>query len=425
MPHWNKHKVLYARKLSPTIYQHYDLVKFPFDLQLLQVSFRPTEHKQLVLLRAMNEKAFHNSMSPMVGVHCPEWTVHFPQHEETTDDYSMNRPYSVYSVLITIERHPGIYMYNLVLINFIIGSIGLGIAPVTPITSVYVRCDMLLTLILTCVAMKMVMANDQLPKISYMTWLDRYTLFVIMFQALQLLCNYYIGIIYLSLSNWGLGVEEYDDDDGGALDDAIDTGTASGGRSLFGRLLKAGKKTSSRLPSEFREDVSELQLVDHSLSFSLIGLWVIVHVVFVVAIMRRLCRVRARMQKLDEDWEAQNRLAKKSAVSSGLKQNTIRSRTRLLGVGRKKSFATEIVRENRHRRVSGQQKTADGKSIKTAVSSSWIDAPARRTSFMDIQDEQTTSERASAWRSNVTMQSNVEPGPGSSKVGPVELEEID
>jgi hypothetical protein len=283
MPHWKRNKVLFVRKVSPTIHQHFDLVKFPFDVQLLQIHFRPTEHNQLVMLKAMNEKAFHNSMSPMVGVYCPEWIVHYPQHEEATDDYSLNRPYSVYSVLISLERHPGFYMYNLVFINFVLGSIGLGIAPTTPVTLSYVRSDMLLTLILTLIALKLV-TNDWLPNISYMTWLDKYIAFTLLFQVLQLVCNYYIGIKYLGFTDGGLGLEELADDD------AVDEG-ASAVVDVVSRFLKSsGKKSSEVLTEEFRDDVLNLQDIDTVMAYALTGFWVLLHLYFLFVGVRRMAR---------------------------------------------------------------------------------------------------------------------------------------
>jgi hypothetical protein len=302
MPHWDRHKVLYVRKVSPTIHQHFDLVKFPFDVQLLQIHFRPTEHNQLVMLKAMNEKDFHNSMSPMVGVYCPEWIVHYPQHEEATDDYSLNRPYSVYSVLISLERHPGFYMYNLVFINFVLGSIGLGIAPTTPATLSYARSDMLLTLILTLIALKLV-TNDWLPNISYMTWLDKYTVFTLLFQVLQLVCNYYIGIKYLGFSDGGLGVEVIDDDVAG--DESSEGGAVA---DVIARFLKSsGKNSTETLTEEFREEVHTLQDIDTIMANALIGAWVVVHTYFLIVVVRRMLGTGRRMRALDGEWTGQRR----------------------------------------------------------------------------------------------------------------------
>jgi hypothetical protein len=191
LPKWKRHKVLHARKFYLTLSQLYELKRFPFDVQLLQIVFRPAEHDALIKLKTMNQAAFRNSISPMVGNMATEWIIHYPQDEEATDDYSLNRPYSLYVVSIPIERHPGFYMYNVVALMFILGTVGLGTFTID-VEMAYVRTDLLLTLVLTLVALKLV-TNERLPQITYLTWLDHYMLLTLMFQVTQLMCNFYLA----------------------------------------------------------------------------------------------------------------------------------------------------------------------------------------------------------------------------------------
>lgn len=59
--------VLHARKFYVTLSQRYALAEFPFDMQVLQILFRPKDHQRLVVLKRMFEPRFKNSISPMVS----------------------------------------------------------------------------------------------------------------------------------------------------------------------------------------------------------------------------------------------------------------------------------------------------------------------------------------------------------------------
>jgi hypothetical protein len=130
----------------------------------------------------------------MVGNMATEWLVHYPQDAVDTDDYSLNRPYSLYVVSIPIERRPGFYMYNVVSLMFILGTVGLGIFTVDH-SLTGLRADLLLTLVLTLVALKLVI-SETLPQISYLTWLDKYVLSVIFFQVAEIASVFYIGHLF-------------------------------------------------------------------------------------------------------------------------------------------------------------------------------------------------------------------------------------
>lgn len=86
-------------------------------------------------------------------------------------------------------------MYNVVSLMFILGSVGLGTFTLE-VAMAHIRADLLLTLVLTLVALKLV-TNERLPQITYLTWLDYYVLLTLMFQVTQLACNFYVALAYV------------------------------------------------------------------------------------------------------------------------------------------------------------------------------------------------------------------------------------
>jgi hypothetical protein len=261
LPMWHNHKVLHARKFYLTLSQLYELKRFPFDVQLLQIVFRPAEHKELIELKTMNQMAFRNSISPMVGNMATEWIIHYPQDEEAIDDYSLNRPYSLYVVSIPIERHPGFYMYNVVALMFILGSVGLGTFTLS-VDMAHVRADLLLTLVLTLVALKLV-TNERLPQITYLTWLDYYMLLTLMFQVTQLACNFYLA-------------------------------------------LQKGDEMV------LLNEMEHVQKLDKMLLWTLVGTWGMMHIMILIAVVRWRQTTMYLLDRSNNEWEESQKTKKRS-----------------------------------------------------------------------------------------------------------------
>jgi hypothetical protein len=99
------------------------------------------------------------------GIMCTEWIVHYPYDEEDTDTHSFNRPYSTHVISIPIERNPGFYLYNVVVLMFVLGTVGLGTFNMKDSETHY-RADLLLTLILTLIALKLV-TNENMPQVKH------------------------------------------------------------------------------------------------------------------------------------------------------------------------------------------------------------------------------------------------------------------
>lgn len=119
---------------------------------------------------------------------CAEWHVHYPTDSEAIDDFSLNQTYSLYIVAIPVNRHPGFYLHNIVFVMFGLGSLGLGVF-IIPFKKVAERAIFVLTMLLTILAFKFV-ANESLPQIQYLTWLDKYLAASMSFQAIMMLCCY-------------------------------------------------------------------------------------------------------------------------------------------------------------------------------------------------------------------------------------------
>ncbi|KAJ8036459.1 Neuronal acetylcholine receptor subunit alpha-9-II [Holothuria leucospilota] len=120
-----------------------------------------------------------------------EWSLH--KHviahsvEEDRAKTGSHRQYPIYHITTHVQRKPAYYMWNVALVIFLI----LGLS----FTSFSVEADapadrlsVTVTLLLTAVAFKFVVSSS-LPTISYLTLLDKYVLWSLIFQCLMVVQN--------------------------------------------------------------------------------------------------------------------------------------------------------------------------------------------------------------------------------------------
>eukprot|EP00931_Biecheleriopsis_adriatica_P095888 TRINITY_DN69530_c0_g1_i1.p1 TRINITY_DN69530_c0_g1~~TRINITY_DN69530_c0_g1_i1.p1 ORF type:complete len:244 (-),score=46.05 TRINITY_DN69530_c0_g1_i1:5-709(-) len=143
----------------------------PFDVQNLTLDIR--DPKQLFDVRVHTVEFFHDA------VHQAEWFVHAPSFQKELVSHTQ--------VHIVFSRRPFYYIVNFVAVLAGIGLVTLGLFAI-PVGDVSDRLGHVMTLLLTTVAFKYAM-SQQLPKLAYLTRVDKFLLAIFM---LQLLCAVYI-----------------------------------------------------------------------------------------------------------------------------------------------------------------------------------------------------------------------------------------
>ncbi len=191
----NEIKIMEIRKLSGTFWHEFDLKYFPIDVQSLNIEVKSNRSLRDVKLIESKEK--FSCLNPFALMNTEEWTIQSCLKTNafvTQNEISMEN-YSQFVVAITASRLPRFYFYNLFLLILLITVIGLTRFTVTcDLPQVRLIIDQMVTL--TLITFKSV-ANANLPTISYLTSVDKYLLFSIVFIMLQCIYDAVIGVISL------------------------------------------------------------------------------------------------------------------------------------------------------------------------------------------------------------------------------------
>lgn len=165
------------------------LHSFPFDHQKLTIKLM--SDWPLDVVEFVKDMSIKDSIriDTFTGHH--EWSLH--KHviahsvEEDRAKTGSHRQYPIYHITTHVQRKPAYYMWNVALVIFLI----LGLS----FTSFSVEADapadrlsVTVTLLLTAVAFKFVVSSS-LPTISYLTLLDKYVLWSLIFQCLMVVQN--------------------------------------------------------------------------------------------------------------------------------------------------------------------------------------------------------------------------------------------
>ena len=181
------------RKISGMFWHEFNLKYFPIDVQSLGIVIKSSHTLREVLFTESKEK--FSCLSSRALVNADEWTLQscvtvnasIAQNEISMDNYS------IFTVGITASRIPKFYFYNLFLLIFLITVIGLSRFTVTcDLPQVRLIIDQMVTL--TLVTFKSVV-NANLPTISYLTSVDKYLLFSIIFIMIQCIYDALIGVV--------------------------------------------------------------------------------------------------------------------------------------------------------------------------------------------------------------------------------------
>ena len=191
----NEIKIMEIRKLSGTFWHEFYLKYFPIDVQSLNIEVKSNRSFRDVKLIESKEK--FSCLNPFALMNTEEWTIQSCLKANafvTQNEISMEN-YSSFVVAITASRLPRFYFYNLFLLILLITVIGLTRFTVTcDLPQVRLIIDQMVTL--TLITFKSV-ANANLPTISYLTSVDKYLLFSIVFIMLQCIYDAVIGVITL------------------------------------------------------------------------------------------------------------------------------------------------------------------------------------------------------------------------------------
>ncbi|CAH1796086.1 unnamed protein product [Owenia fusiformis] len=168
--------LLEKRRVKGLLLENLELKDFPFDTQDLTLTLTSElPESDLEILPDPNELSSINVKS---FVDEQEWHLH--DHVETrtkitTSEYSSAKhKHCSLSITARASRRPAFYVWNiLVMMLFISGLIFSTFA--IPTSQIAVRLKLAFTLVLTAVTFKFVV-NQSLPKIPYLTYLDRYVL---------------------------------------------------------------------------------------------------------------------------------------------------------------------------------------------------------------------------------------------------------
>ncbi|XP_074660144.1 cys-loop ligand-gated ion channel-like [Tubulanus polymorphus] len=164
------------RRVKGVFLENLELNDFPFDVQDLTVTIasdRPTNEVEVVSdpvdLHRINKQSFVDEQEWLLYKHI--------EAEQTTLTYEHADPTFVrqaLSVKCRAARRPAYFFWNIFLITFLICSLSFATFAVTQ-EKPENRLQLSFTLVLTSVAFKFVV-NQSLPKISYLTYLDKYVL---------------------------------------------------------------------------------------------------------------------------------------------------------------------------------------------------------------------------------------------------------
>ncbi|KAH8850228.1 Cys-loop ligand-gated ion channel [Schistosoma japonicum] len=189
--HWiiterNEHDEIFIverRRLRGVFLETLELNDFPLDVQDLTITLtseRP--ESEVELIPDKNEPCRINLQSL---VDQQEWRLH--EHIEVTrrsatQEYThSSQSHPCISVTCRAARRPGYFYWNVFLIMFFITGLSFATFAVPPERPEN-RLQLSFTLFLTSVAFKFVI-NQSLPKISYLTYMDKYVL-----MSLAILC---------------------------------------------------------------------------------------------------------------------------------------------------------------------------------------------------------------------------------------------
>lgn len=171
-----------------------ELQRFPFDRQLFKYSFTMNCHStafDTVNCTEFQKLKKHDGFK--MNFQLDQWSI----EKYTTTAWAQGDK-SMYTSRIYATRDPTYYLTNVVLVLFIVSLMAVTVSAMD--TSDFAsRSSLLVTLVLTAVAFKFVTA-EYIPKVSYSTYLDHYSLMAFAFLSMVVVESYIIYFLDSSLA---------------------------------------------------------------------------------------------------------------------------------------------------------------------------------------------------------------------------------
>ena len=169
--------------------QYYKLYDFPFDIQDLIIEFRILQQDIIYDLSIYNICLNSSAIGKL------EWQFYEPI---IISDNSSSVLFSSSMIIIPCERNSNYYIYNIIIILFLLSSLGL-FAFTIDINDFASRQSTILTLILTVVAFKFSLSTS-LPKVPYNTIIDHIVSLIFLQLTIIIILAIlpvYMGYIYI------------------------------------------------------------------------------------------------------------------------------------------------------------------------------------------------------------------------------------
>ena len=188
MVHWE-------RRMRCVLMEQFELAEFPFDVQVLSILIRSNSKadvargRYFVLLRPDRAGRGDVGVQLKPSVALTEWLIYRPNAETA---YDKNRK-PLFRAHIVVRRKHFYYSFNVVGMMGAITTLGFTTAAQPP-AEFADRCTVTLTLLLTAVAFKLVIA-DSLPKVAYVTKLDAYISFGFVLLSILMVENAVIATV--------------------------------------------------------------------------------------------------------------------------------------------------------------------------------------------------------------------------------------
>jgi len=172
--------VMETRRVRSTISAHLSLERFPLDSQNLTVIVSvPT---------AASECRLVDESVKMESCQLHEWEIHKPTFKVCVTDPNAStsgRSYPELHIIMPVTRRYQYYLWSIAFVACMITTLGL-LPFALPASDIGGRLSISLTLLLTAVTFTFVVA-DSLPKVAYLTLLDKYVIF-------NFMCLYFVAV---------------------------------------------------------------------------------------------------------------------------------------------------------------------------------------------------------------------------------------
>jgi hypothetical protein len=192
------HTVYHILEMRLEIREVLELQKFPFDQQVVKIQLqsffsRFTKWHALHLLPRIQNHPFWKHHDHIVSFDESTWQIADVRSEVVNDDVGGK---SFFTVSAVMNRNGSFYVFNFILVVFIVVEVSTFIIAVDPF-DFGARAGLAFTLLLTLVAFKFTMSSF-IPKVSYQTWLDKYLLLSFILLGSNIVENFIVSGLFFN-----------------------------------------------------------------------------------------------------------------------------------------------------------------------------------------------------------------------------------